>query len=518
MSYFCKPKLIWAVAMALLGTNAYAQTVTLNSLDGSLSVSGELLEYTNEFYVIASPIGNLTVSAGMVECIGEDCPSLMPQYSEFTISGSRDLALKLMPSLLDGFSASLGLDIIQQSDESGNPQVLFTTIDGAEVAKISFTMLGSSKGLQDLMSGAASLALTTRVARPSEVAAFEAAGQGNIRAPSNEHVLALDGLVVVTSNLNGVHIVKTSDLADIFSGQIDNWAQLGGAPGPINLYVRPQNSGTGAVFSQLIMRPARKGFSLRVNLMDSDAAVADAVAADPNGIGFTSYSESANATPAALLGVCNIQSPPTEFTIQGEEYPFSRRLYLYKGTQNVPPMVDLFIDYLATADAQNLVESTGFVDQDVLEVPVNDQGLRFLSAALPTDAEMTLGQLQSMMLDLSTANRVSITYRFEQGTSQLDSRAQADIKRLVDQIISPSLRNKTIILMGFTDSVGPGENNQRLSLTRAEQVRDALLAAGGGAIRPAQIEVRGYGELSPLGCNEVVDGRRINRRVEVWTR
>ncbi len=72
--------------------------------------------------------------------------------------------------------------------------------------------------------------------------------------------------------------------------------------------------------------------------------------------------------------------------------------------------------------------------------------------------------------------------------------------------------------MGFTDSVGNGESNQRLSQSRAEQVRTALLSAGAGAIDPARIEVRGYGELSPLGCNEVTDGRRINRRVEVWTR
>ncbi len=513
-----KLKLLGATALTMLGSGVFAQPITLNSLDGSLSISGELIEFTGENYIVASQIGNLTVAATMVECVGEACPSILPEYSEFTISGSRDLALKLMPALLDGFSASLGLDIIQQTDAAGNPQVLFVADSGEEVAKISFVMRGSSAGLRDLLGGNASLALTTRIARPSEVSAFNASGRGNIRGPESEHVLALDGVVVVTSPQNRVHIIKDSDLAAIFSGRISDWAQLGGVPGPINLYVRPENSGTGSVFSQLVMRPARTGFSLRVNLMDSDVAVADAVAADPNGIGFTTFSNSANATPVSLLGACNIQSPATEFTIQSEEYPYSRRLYLYKSTQEVPELVNRFIEYLNSTEGQNMVETTGYVGQEVVEVPVNDQGLRFLSAALPTDAEMTLQSLQAMMMELATASRVSITYRFEQGTAQLDSRALADIDRLANEILSPAMRNKTIILIGFTDSVGKGEINQRLSVTRAEQVRNALLEAGAGAISPSQIEVRGYGELSPLGCNEVTDGRRINRRVEVWAR
>lgn len=52
--------------------------------------------------------------------------------------------------------------------------------------------------------------------------------------------------------------------------------------------------------------------------------------------------------------------------------------------------------------------------------------------------------------------------------------------------------------MGFTDSVGNGENNQRISDTRAQQVCTALLAADAGAIYPSRVEVRGYGELSRL--------------------
>jgi len=74
-------------------------------------------------------------------------------------------------------------------------------------------------------------------------------------------------------------------------------------------------------------------------------------------------------------------------------------------------------------------------------------------------------------------------------------------------------------LIGFTDSVGRGDLNLSLSQARAEQVRQALVsAAPPGALADSQIRVAGYGEMSPLGCNETLNGRRINRRVEVWSR
>ncbi len=510
--------LMKAAVILAFGSSVNADTVTLNSLDGSLSISGDLVDFSSDFYIISSSVGNLSIATASVECIGDTCPSIMPDFTEFTISGSRELSLNLMPSVLDGFADSLGLDITNQIDDNGNPQVLFSDENGIDVASISFVMRGSSNGLRGLAEGTASLALTTRPVRQAEADAFARSGFGDIRSEGLETILALDGMVIVTSSENKVHIVRQSDIAKIFSGEITNWSEIGGSDAPINLYVRPENSGTGSVFSQLIMRPARTGFTLRVNLMESDTAVADAVSADPNGIGFTSFANAGNAEPAALLGACGIQSPATAFTIQAEEYPYARRMYLYKGTQNVPVLVDLLLDYLATDEAQQLIGFSGYVDQGISEVPVNNQGLRFLSASLSTGAEMTLEQLQALNSELSTAQRATITYRFEQGTSQLDSRAETDIQRLINKFEDDNFGDKQILLLGFTDSVGEGSVNQSLSLARANQVRNALLAASGGSIDPSRIEVRGYGELSPLGCNEDIEGRRINRRVEVWTR
>ena len=69
-----------------------------------------------------------------------------------------------------------------------------------------------------------------------------------------------------------------------------------------------------------------------------------------------------------------------------------------------------------------------------------------------------------------------------------------------------------IEVAGHTDAVGPGEYNQTLSEKRAEAVKTFLTERGVPADR---IMVVGYGEAQPRASNDTVEGRRLNRRVEI---
>ncbi|MDH3681566.1 MAG: OmpA family protein, partial [Acidimicrobiia bacterium] len=64
---------------------------------------------------------------------------------------------------------------------------------------------------------------------------------------------------------------------------------------------------------------------------------------------------------------------------------------------------------------------------------------------------------------------------------------------------------------GHTDSSGPDDYNQALSLARAESVVAYFTAAG---IDPSRLESVGRGEGEPIASNDSVDGRALNRRVE----
>jgi phosphate transport system substrate-binding protein len=57
-----------------------------------------------------------------------------------------------------------------------------------------------------------------------------------------------------------------------------------------------------------------------------------------------------------------------------------------------------------------------------------------------------------------------------------------------------------------------------LALRRATAVRDTLVAVGKGSVDPSLVVQKGYSELAPVACNDQLEGRNLNRRVEVWVR
>ncbi len=72
--------------------------------------------------------------------------------------------------------------------------------------------------------------------------------------------------------------------------------------------------------------------------------------------------------------------------------------------------------------------------------------------------------------------------------------------------------NVSIEVRGYTDSVGRRDVNYRISIRRAQWVKNYLVSKG---IAPSRIRVRGFGENYPRGDNRTIAGRRINRRVEI---
>jgi OOP family OmpA-OmpF porin len=69
-----------------------------------------------------------------------------------------------------------------------------------------------------------------------------------------------------------------------------------------------------------------------------------------------------------------------------------------------------------------------------------------------------------------------------------------------------------IKITGYTDNIGSADYNMKLSLRRAEAVRDYLVSIG---VDPKKIEVKGEGMTNPVADNSTKEGRAKNRRVEV---
>jgi phosphate transport system substrate-binding protein len=117
--------------------------------------------------------------------------------------------------------------------------------------------------------------------------------------------------------------------------------------------------------------------------------------------------------------------------------------------------------------------------------------------------------------DMSAWDRLSTTVRFPTGSATLGRKEINDIERLISYLEAQP-NGTRVAVVGFTDSIGPFVNNERLSDRRAAVVADAITSQARGRLQNVTFETRAYSELAPAVCNTDENGRAINRRVEVW--
>jgi outer membrane protein OmpA-like peptidoglycan-associated protein len=96
-----------------------------------------------------------------------------------------------------------------------------------------------------------------------------------------------------------------------------------------------------------------------------------------------------------------------------------------------------------------------------------------------------------------------------------DQRYRHILTELAHSLKLPTRRNYRVVLKGYTDSSGSMDDNLRISLQRAECLRELLAQNPKMAIDAERITVEGHGPSHPVASNETVEGRAQNRRVEI---
>ena len=100
---------------------------------------------------------------------------------------------------------------------------------------------------------------------------------------------------------------------------------------------------------------------------------------------------------------------------------------------------------------------------------------------------------------------------FTSGQSALLPGAMAKMNEVADALLKNN-RDATMVVEGHTDSQGRAQDNQELSLARAQAVRDYLASRG---IASDRITAQGMGSTRPVATNKTAEGRADNRRVEI---
>ncbi|SMX46888.1 phosphate ABC transporter substrate-binding/OmpA family protein [Actibacterium lipolyticum] len=499
------------------GSAAFAQDVTLTSRDGTVALEGTLLTFDGEFYSLDTAYGILVLDGQGVVCSGPGCPDLEAYVAEFTFSGAPGLGAVLMPALIEAYAARRGLALhrIVLSDHDFR-YVLRDEDAGRDLARIGFRITSTAEGFADLLADEADIVMAVREVRPDEAERAAEAGLGDLSVPARSRIVALDALVPIVARGNPVQSIDVETLTAMLAGEILDWPAL---DEPVILHARTPDAGLQQAVEDQLLAPLGRAFATAAVRHESDTDLADAVALDPTALAVTRFSEIGNAVPLMVEGSCGMPLAATRRSLKTEDYPFTAPLFLYTPARRLPLFAREFLSFLSSPPAQLVVRRAGFVDQGREAIGLDEQGIRFANAISNAGSEVPLPELQRMVNALRGGVRLTTTFRFRGGSTELDAQSSGNVADLARALESGLYDDRELVFVGFSDGEGEWEVNQRIARRRAEAVRKAVRAAAITA-DPSRIRltVEAFGEAMPMACDDTEWGSGVNRRVEVWLR
>lgn len=203
---------------------------------------------------------------------------------------------------------------------------------------------GSGSGITAVAEGTCDIGLSSRYLKPEE----EEMGL-------QETVLAIDGIAVIVNPLNGATDLTLAQIADIYTGNITNWSEVGGADAEIVVIGREAGSGTRDGFESIT--GTSDACVLRQELTSTGDVIAT-VASNENAIGYASLASVNNNVVAIKVdGV----SPSTETVLDGS-YAIQRPFILVTRTDTpLSESAQLFMDYALSEEARSVIEGAGVV-------------------------------------------------------------------------------------------------------------------------------------------------------------
>ena len=204
---------------------------------------------------------------------------------------------------------------------------------------------GSGAGLEALAGGKTDIGNASRALKDGEKS-----------SGAVENIVAIDGIAVITDKANTVLDLTTEQLADVYTGKITNWKDLGGEDAAIVVIGREAGSGTRAAFEELLKVDDQCAYAQE---LDSTGGVLAKVAATPGSIGYVSLDVvDGTVSPISLNGVA-----PTEENIVAGSYMLSRPFVMATmGTideQN--EAVKTWFNYVQSDEGKTVITGLGLI-------------------------------------------------------------------------------------------------------------------------------------------------------------
>ena len=208
---------------------------------------------------------------------------------------------------------------------------------------VTYNPTGSGSGIQAVSEGRCDIGLSSRALKDDE------------KATLTETTVALDGIAMIVNPENPVSDLTVEQIADIYTGKITNWKDLGGNDAEIVLIGREAGSGT------------RDGFETITGTADacqyrqeltSTGDVITTVAQNPDAIGYASLASIKDTVKAlSINGVV-----PSEETVKDGSYAIQRPFVLVTVEgKALSECAQKFFEYITSSEAAGLISAAGAV-------------------------------------------------------------------------------------------------------------------------------------------------------------
>ncbi|MCI7734214.1 MAG: phosphate ABC transporter substrate-binding protein [Dysosmobacter sp.] len=212
--------------------------------------------------------------------------------------------------------------------------------------KITYDATGSGAGIEAASNGSADIGLSSRALKDEEVAS------GLVGT-----TVALDGIAIIVNAESQVADLTVEQIAKIFTGEITDWSQVGGAAGEISCIGREAGSGTRDGFESIT---GTKDTCKLAQELTSTGAVIEAVAGNPNAIGYASLSSVEGKDTIKAVTVGGVAC--TEDTVLDGSYEIQRPFVLVtKDGAELSAQAQAFFDFATSAAAGDLIRAAGAV-------------------------------------------------------------------------------------------------------------------------------------------------------------
>ena len=264
------------------------------------------------------------------------CGSESPQSADAAEQGKNEESVELNGTIKLAGSTSMEklCEAMSESFMERNPGVTVT---------VEYT--GSGAGLESLAAGSVDIGNASRGLKDEEKAS------GVV-----ENIVAIDGIAVITNKSCSIKDVTSKDLAKIYSGEITDWAELGGEEQPIIVIGREAGSGTRDAFEELL---EVKDVCAYAQELDSTGAVLAKVATTPGAIGYVSL----DVVDDTVSGLKIDGVEPTEEEILAGNYMLQRPFVMAtKGEiseQN--ELVQAWFNYINSDDGKDVIKQVGLI-------------------------------------------------------------------------------------------------------------------------------------------------------------